>query len=213
MDNQQNFISRLLKDAKNNTTLHASMNEVYFYDLYQHMLKFAQNQLNDSEWAQDAVQECLICAMECCHEFKGNSAFKSWVFAILKHKISDILRKNQKYITLSELTDETQDESWVDMLFCEDGHWNQNYAPNAFNDSWSDPQKQTENKYFWQVLEYCLEHLPGDQARVFLMKEYIGLDTKEICGNLKISSQNYYVLMHRARLQLQLCLNRHWFND
>ncbi|MDO4895711.1 sigma-70 family RNA polymerase sigma factor [Moraxella sp.] len=212
-DDYQKFIALLLKECPKNTNgdFHHSIGDVYLLDLYGQLLKFANNQLNDTELAKDCVQECLISAMQYSHRFKGNSAFKSWVFAILKHKIADMIKANHAYVKLSELSDD-DDIELVDMMF-ENGHWQGDYVPKAFDDSWCNPEIQAQNKAFWQVLEYCLEHLAGEQARVFLMKEYVGLDSKEICTALNISSQNYYVLMHRARVNLQGCLTRHWFND
>lgn len=43
------------------------------------------------------------------------------------------------------------------------------------------------------------------------MKEYIGLDSDEICTQMDITRQNLYVLLHRARLRLQVCLSKKWF--
>lgn len=210
-EHYQIFIQHLLKDQENFSEF---LNEKALSDLYNQLLKFAQNQLNDNELAQDAVQECLIGAIKDSNKFKGNCAFKSWVFAILKHKIADILRNKQKYVLMSELSaDDDNELELSELMFQDSGHWQDGYLLRAFDDSWNDPEIQAHNQDFWQVLEYCLAHLKGEQARVFLMKEYIGLDSDEICQTLKISSQNYYVLMYRARMNLQACLTRHWFDD
>lgn len=213
-NNYQNFIHHLLKDKLENYEYTPRfLNEKALLDLYEQLLKFAKNQLNDNDIAQDAVQECLIGAIKDSHQFKGNCAFKSWVFAILKYKISDILRANQKYVLLSELSDDEDEIELSDMVFIENGQWQTDYSLHAFDDSWCDPELQVHQQDFWQVLEYCLKHLKGEQARVFLMKEYTGLNTDEICQTLNISRQNYYVLMYRARMNLQVCLTRHWFDD
>ncbi|MFA9486661.1 MULTISPECIES: sigma-70 family RNA polymerase sigma factor [unclassified Moraxella] len=212
-DEYQTFIKLLLKDNKTAHILHYSLNEQYLGGLYKELLKFAQNQLNDSGLAEDAVQECLLSAMQYAKNFKGNSAFKSWVFAILKHKITDCLRKNMPYTTLSDLGDGENQTQMADLVFSEAGRWHKDYMPTAFDDSWCDPELQMHNHHFWQVLSYCLNNLAGEQARVFLMKEYLALDSDEICQTVQISKQNYYVLMHRARLNLQTCLTRHWFDE
>ena len=66
---------------------------------------------------------------------------------------------------------------------------------------------------FWQVFETCLEHLPGQQARVFMMREFIEMESDEICTAVGISVSNLNVMLHRARLRLRLreCLENHWF--
>lgn len=207
------FILLLLKEHGVDQHTHQAIGADYLEKLYEQMLSFAKLQLNQSDLAQDAVQESFISAMQYHQRFKGNSAFKSWVFAILKNKIVDMIRHQQKYVAMSELLEPEQDDFEVsDLFFEQSGRWQAQYAPQAFDESWCDPVLQTENQHFWQVLEYCLEHLKSEQAQVFLMKEYVGLDTAEICQAVNISREHFYVLMHRARLQLQQCLTKHWFD-
>lgn len=61
------------------------------------------------------------------------------------------------------------------------------------------------------MFELCLEGLPGQQAKVFMMREYVGLDSREICGEVGITSTNLNVMLHRARLRLRECLEDRWF--
>jgi RNA polymerase sigma-70 factor (ECF subfamily) len=56
-----------------------------------------------------------------------------------------------------------------------------------------------------------MEHLPGQQGRVFMMREWLELDTDEICKETGISATNLFVLLHRARLRLRECLQVNWF--
>lgn len=182
-------------------------------ELYTPMYRFAYNQLGHEQYARDVVQEALVNALKYADSFQGKSALKSWVFAILKNKISDFIRQNQKYITLSDLTDDDNDDTeFLECLFDEDGHWHADSGICAFDKSLGDPTQLAEQDSFWQILELCLDNLPKEQARAFLMKEYVELDTDVICGELDISRQNFYVLMHRARLRLQNCLSIKWLN-
>ena len=64
-----------------------------------------------------------------------------------------------------------------------------------------------------RVLEACVEQLPGQQGRLFMMREWLELDSEEICKALAISSTNLWVMLHRARLRLRDCLQLHWFSD
>ena len=63
------------------------------------------------------------------------------------------------------------------------------------------------------VLEACVEHLPGQQGRLFMMREWLELDTEEICKELAISSTNLWVMLHRARMRLRECLDVKWFSS
>lgn len=180
----------------------------------QQMLAFAFNQLNDHHLAEDAVQESLMAALQHRDQFKGQASFKSWVFAILKNKMVDYMRKNSKYTALSDLSS-TQDneDHLLDTLFDQSGHWHKDSIPHAFNQSWCNPEAHVHADSFWQVLETCLTHLPSEQARAFLMREYLELATDDICQQLAISHSHYYVLMHRAKLRLQTCLSLRWFDE
>ena len=60
------------------------------------MLKFATLQLGDGQLAEDAVQEVLLGALKNAGSFGGKAALKTWVFAILKHKFTDVLRQKQR---------------------------------------------------------------------------------------------------------------------
>lgn len=183
-------------------------------EIYVAMINFANNQLQNEQHAKDVVQDALVNALKYAESFQGKSAFKSWVFAILKNKIADFVRQNQKYITLSDLhEDDEDDEMFLQALFDEVGHWQAGVAPRAFDDTWCNPESCVEQDDFWHILQACLDNLPKEQARAFLMKEYIGLGTDEICHELGISSQNFYVMMHRARLRLQMCLSVKWFDE
>lgn len=186
----------------------------YMQTFYPQMLSFAQNQLGDKSVAEDLIQETFISASQHLEGFKNNAALKSWVFAILKHKIIDHIRKHSKTTTFSQLLTEQDDEdnTLLETLFDHTGHWYKETTPKAFDHSWQNPELQQQQQDFWSILETCLTNLPQEQARAFLMKSYIELDTQEICHHMCITQQKFYVLIHRARLRLQECLNLRWFN-
>ena len=171
------------------------------------MLKFAKLQLSDESLAEDAVQDALIGALKNAGNFKRRAALKTWVFAILKNKIADILRKGQKYVQASSLLNEDQEEDNMDQLFRENGHWQKHERPA----NWGHPQEAVKQDHFWRVFETCLHALPENQARLFMMREFIQLDANEICESLDISTSNLHVMLYRARLRLRECLENKWF--
>ena len=61
------------------------------------------------------------------------------------------------------------------------------------------------------MVEFCLDKLPPNTARVFMMREVMELDASEICKELSITSTNLWVILYRARLALRHCLEQHWF--
>lgn len=169
------------------------------------MLRFATLQLRDASIAEDAVQEALIAAHSAKGRFEGRAQLKTWVFSILKNKIIDVLRERVRKPTQSmTLADGSDDE--LDELFDENGRWRKETQPS----DWGQPEKAFKNDQFWQILEVCLESMKENVARVFMMREFLGLDTAEICSELEISESNCWVILHRARSNLRICLENKW---
>ena len=168
------------------------------------LLKYAQLQLRNSAWAEDAVSETLLVAIEKPQSFAGQSQLKTWLIGILKHKLIDQIRRNSREMSTSVSSEDGQD--FDDDLFLADGHWRD--APK----DWGDPEHCLRQQDFMRVLEVCVDHLPGQQGRLFMMREWLELDTDEICKELAISSTNLWVMLHRARLRLRECLELNWFN-
>jgi RNA polymerase sigma-70 factor (ECF subfamily) len=181
----------------------------YLDDLRRQMLKFALLQLRDHAAAEDAVQEALLGALKNADKFAGKAAFKSWVFAILKHKIIDGIRGKSRTVAIADLQDEADAPEDASFLFMQSGHWEAEHAPGQ----WRNPEQQMQNGQFWLVFEACLNKLPAAQARCFMMREFIGLDSGEICKELALTTTNLHVLLHRSRLTLQKCLDSHWFKE
>lgn len=168
------------------------------------MVKFAMLQLKDPDLAEDVVQDALANAYKNADAFKGKSALKTWVFAILKNKIIDLINYRKKTVTVSEIYEEDAPNAF----FNEKGHWDlNNFEPNE----WNSVQSSTYKQEFWVIFETCLEHLPAQQARIFMMREYLEMATDEICQECEISASNLHVILYRARLQLQACLSKNWF--
>jgi RNA polymerase sigma-70 factor (ECF subfamily) len=44
-----------------------------------------------------------------------------------------------------------------------------------------------------------------------MMREFIELDTSEICATVGVTVTNLNVMLHRARLRLRECLEDRWF--
>jgi len=167
------------------------------------LLRFARTQLRNDAWAEDAVSDTLLAALERPHSFGGQSQLKTWLIGILKHKVVDQLRRHTREATIM-VGDDGVDLD--DALFLPDGHWRE--APH----DWGDPDAACNRRQFFEVLQTCCESLPPVQARVFMMREWLELDSDEICAELAITTSNLWVLLHRSRLRLRDCLQMRWFD-
>ncbi len=174
------------------------------------MLRFARMQLRDGGAAEDMVQEALMAAMSSAKRFEGRAAFKTWMFAILRNKIVDHIRASSREICASALIGRAGEDAELedfDVLFDRRGFWNPDDRPAT----WSDPEASFEQAAFWAVFDICMNNLPEHIARVYTMREFLELETAEICARLGITSSNCFVILHRARLGLRECLENRWF--
>jgi RNA polymerase sigma-70 factor (TIGR02943 family) len=181
---------------------------VFIEDLRRQMLRFATLQLGDDHLAEDAVQDALIGALKNAKSFGGKAALKTWVFAILKNKIADTLRQRQRLVYAGSLLSADDDEDTITpSLFDTRGAWRNEERPQA----WEDPEAAFGNAEFWKVFSACLDGLPPRQARVLMMREFVELESEEICANVGMTVTNLHVTLHRARLRLRECLENRWF--
>ena len=169
----------------------------------QSLFKFAMLQLRNETHAEDCVQETMVAAIQGAARFAGGSSPRTWLIGILKHKIIDHFRKASREEQLNPEGEETFDE--FDGLFKEDGHF---IDPPA---AWANPEAALNQSEFFAVMERCMEALPKNTARVFVLREVMGTDTDAICTELSITSNNCWVLLYRARMALRECLQQRWF--
>ncbi len=170
-----------------------------------YLLRYARLQLRDAAAAEDAVQEALLAALAAEASYAGRSNLRTWLTGILKHKIVDAIRRQSR--EPAQLPAEAEgDPAEFDALFDRRGHWEE--AP----DAWEQPEGALQQKQFLAALEACLRALPERTARVFMMREHLGLDTSEICKELGITPTHCWVMLHRARMALRLCLEANWFD-
>ncbi len=168
------------------------------------LLRYARSQLRNEAWAEDAVSDTLLAALEKPQGFAGASALKTWLVGILKHKLIDQLRRHAREATVLDRDD---GEDLDALLFDDTGHWRDAPA------DWSvQPEALCGQAQFLAVLDACVEKLPPAQGRVFMMREWLELETDEICKELAITTTNLWVLLHRARLRLRDCLQAGWFD-
>jgi len=192
----------------NSDTDRLENDQAYLSTLRHDMLRFARIQLRDVHLAEDVVQEALAAALSGKRGFEGRSALKTWVFAILRNKIVDAIRARSRSVNVSALADEEAglDEAF-ESLFKPNAHWH----PEARPRDWGDPEAALHQNQFWDVFDACLNHLPANTARVFMMREFLEFDTDEVCAELRISISNCHVILHRARNALRRCLEKSWF--
>lgn len=169
------------------------------------LLRLARLQLASTADAEDAVQETMVAAIKGWNSFQNKSGLRSWLTGILRYKIIDAIR--QKRFTTSSAHGEEHQEAAdsMDELFTNDAAWNPDVFVNTIC-----AETQMAQRQLLDIVELCMRRLPAQSARLFLMREYLGLDLSEIEENCAISSGNLRVVLYRSRMRLRECAVRGW---
>ncbi|MDP2644942.1 MAG: sigma-70 family RNA polymerase sigma factor [Desulfobacterales bacterium] len=168
------------------------------------LYRFALARIKDQAVAEDLVQETFLAALHGRKNFKGQSAIRTWLTAILKHKIVDYLRKKNREQAIDDIDRVSET---VDGFYHNDGSWK------VRPDKWDrNPAKIYEQKKFLDAFYKCLAELPDRLSKVFMLREMEGFSTEEICNAFQVSATNSWVMLYRARTYLRRCLEISWFN-
>lgn len=168
-----------------------------------YLYTYAYYRVGSAEVAEDLVQDTFIAALNARQSFRGESSEKTWLVSILKRKIIDHYRKETRSREepgddrYSPFVDEGPDR----------GKWDVQHRPADWTTETTDMDRET----FYQVLELCLSLLPERWSGVFRLKTLEELPTQQVCKELGITSSNFWVIMHRARLRLRECFEKNWF--
>lgn len=171
------------------------------------LFRYAMARVRETAIAEDLVQETFLAAWKGRQGFTGQSAERSWLVGILKHKIVDHIRRASR--ERQPFADEPLPPTLADQ-FDGQGHWKlkEGAGPRPWAD---DAAALCQRQEFWQVLDGCLDKLPPRTAKAFILRELDGADGNEVCKVLNIAPTNFWVLLHRARMQLRHCLEQNWF--
>lgn len=155
--------------------------------------------LRNAHEAEEAVQECLLAALDAKHAFAGRSSERTWLIGILKNKIVDRFRRRSALEPVGEAISRK--------IFDQNGLWRS--APRKWQ---GDPEEAAQDAEFGAVLHECLRKLPHALRDVTILRELDNIGSGEIADMLDTSQANVWQRLHRARLALRACLEANWFN-
>ena len=171
-----------------------------------YLYNYAYTRINDDELARDLVQETFLAALENIEKFEGRSSERTWLIAILKNKVIDVYRKKSSGSgnSVKKTLPDTDQTEFFDK---EDGHWKVEYQPKSFGLEEYDLLGKKELSH---ILQKCLKKLPGLWLAIFTMKHMDDLASETICSQLNVTDSNFWVIMHRAKVNLRACLQKNW---
>ena len=153
------------------------------------LIRFAQRKLHDPMLAEDVVHDVFEAVISGRAKFGGRCALKSWLTAILKFKIVDLVRQRAGYDSLDAGSD-TGDEG---------GEIPESLALRCTQPQ---PDEVAEQRQRLQHVLDRINALPDSLRSVIDLRVLQDRSTQEVCEALAISQDNLFVRLHRARKQL-----------
>lgn len=173
------------------------------------MLNFAFRKTGDLTLAEDLVQDTFLSALKARDNFKGNSQEKTWLFSILENKITDYFRSSNYSFQKQKVAIGPEFFGYFFESKEEGGHWQDGQKPQEWQ--FTVQENSSDSEELNSAIQNCLKKLPQKLERIFVLKHVEEYDSEKICKELSITSSNYWVMIHRAKLQLRACLETNWF--
>lgn len=142
--------------------------------------------VRDQETAKDLCQEVFLKAFNALPNFKGGSAFYSWIYRIAINCSIDFQRQRNrdKVLMFEELPFEADE-----MLRMTDSH--------------PSPEQLLDEKELGLIIRKAVRKLPPGQRRVFHLRHRRELAIKEIAALLNRSEGTVKAHLHHAHRRLQ----------
>ena len=167
-----------------------------------YLLQYAYVRLRNKAVAEDVVQETFLAGIKGLDRYNGKTPVRYWLRGILKHKIVDHIRKASREVVID---DEEGTEILDTIKFKAFGIPTRTPPPWQF-----DPDQAFEKGEFWDIFYNCVSKLNDSMGRAFVLRELEGIPSDEVCKELNLKPNNLWVLIHRARGQLKICLESNW---
>lgn len=153
--------------------------------------------VKDQSEAESLVQETFLQAYQNLDNFRGDSAFSTWLIGIGLNLARSSLRKRKREDVLSEEDIEELQPAFRMGRYAE--------KPRAWK-----PHRRLEQREKERVLREALERLPDSYRTVIVLRDLEELSTAETAEALDITRGNVRVRLHRARQALRAILEEHF---
>lgn len=169
-------------------------------DFLRSMVSFARRRLADDASAQDAVQETILALLRGHSDFRGESSFSNYAFAVLRHKVVDVIRERVRFVRPAWIH---QDENEIDSF-------DPTAAPPALGyvaPARIDKESHIDIIALKRALSLALQSLSCRSRQIIMLREWFGFGLDEISRRFDITPGNASVILSRAKRQLRASLS------
>ncbi len=152
--------------------------------------------VRDPDLAWDVAQEAFVRVHQHLAEFKGESAFSTWVFRIASHLAIDSVRRER-----TRAKDELEDAD--EAALAEGG---EGILATALG---TNPQESALRRELMDKIGEALDRLPEIHRTILVLREVEGLSYEELAERLEISKGTVMSRLFHARRKMQALLRRY----
>ena len=182
------------------TKIHRLEPENWNLNYRQDLIRLAVHKVSDYQIAEDLVQDTFVAAWKAKNRFRGECTEKTFLTGILRNKVIDFYRSRGRRpsVVASHLENRDRDDltGWIESRADERSDLN--------------PTKVAERGDFMEQLNQAVDKLPVKMGKAFRLWQMQDLSTEEVTKILGISTNNLWVLVHRAKKALQAELREDW---
>ncbi len=143
--------------------------------------------LQNAEDAEDITQEVFIKVYESVHQFKGESAFSTWLYKIAVTKSLELIRSRKRKKRFAFITGILGENNEL------------RHDPPEFNH----PGVQLDNRERAATLFKAIAKLPENQRVAFTLHKVEGIPYQEISEIMQLTISAVESLIHRAKNNLR----------
>ena len=138
------------------------------------LLRVAHSRMGRPDWAEDVVQETLMCAFKSLHTYNSSYSFRTWLWTILLNQCRRQLKRFSRGVFIGaweqQASGEERRETLVEQMKSEES-----------------PSQRLAAKERSEMLEKLLTKLPEAQADALRLRFFAGLKFYEIAGAMGCS--------------------------
>ncbi len=173
------------------------------YDAFAQLVKNYERQLfalarrltGNEHDAEDVLQDTLLKAIDKIDQFRGDSSFGTWLYAIALNQGRAFLAKEKR-----------ADLKSIDDLLPAGGHGNSEHSHKL--SQWRNPHEVMEDAEIAQVINEALDEMRAEYSVPFMLRYHEEMSVKEIARSIGLTEAATKSRILRARLALREKLDK-----
>ncbi|GJM32487.1 MAG: RNA polymerase sigma factor [Saprospiraceae bacterium] len=174
------IVSRILEGEK-------ELYEILLRRYNQTLFRAIRSYINEQVDVEDAMQNTYLRAYEKLNQYRGESAFHTWLIRIGINEALKHLRSRKKRQNLFSVNDEDHTSNIIQLS----------------DQKMMNPEMKVIQGETRRLIEKAIDQLPEKYRTVYMLREVEGIPNSEIADCLDISESNVKVRLHRAKTLLK----------